>query len=520
MYAVARELGGGSYGKVFQASELGTRRQFAIKKLYLRPDARAECIISLRELDMMASFQHPHLMPLTDAILRIPPTVPEITDDGREDNISLVMPCGDCTLHDKIRQKAPLAERKAYLWQMLSGLHYLHQHNIIHRDLKPENFLLFGTQLKISDFGMSRYYIACEKRSPGLVTAWYRAPEIFYQQPYGLASDIWSLGCIWAETISGQPLVDGHSTKDRQTDHYNREVDYNTHQKIYKMFGGQPPIWTGNGPLPVTTGLATNVSRITSRRTGGLRPITYSAASITIHEALRLNPQIISEFDRSPGTYQQFLDLLAQMLIIDPATRATTTTLLKHEFFDGYRPQLAATVQGPVTPHQVHFDERRDLAVLLLDHQNYDKYSYRVKFLALDIIDRILLARPLADETGIRKYTMVALYLAEKYWRGEEACSIYDLVAIEEMDFDGYPQREHEVIRDILHYRIYRPTLYDYLTELKDIKRAYHIFRHALPFNGLRLDYWATMVIWLLRHYYDEKIKPVAHLPLMQPNSA
>jgi cyclin-dependent kinase 8/11 len=98
---------------------------------------------------------------------------------------------------------------KSLMFQLLHGLHYLHENWIIHRDLKPQNLLVVGTGpdfglLKIADFGLARIFQspvkALSEVEKVVVTLWYRAPELLLgAKHYNTAVDMWAVGCIFAE---------------------------------------------------------------------------------------------------------------------------------------------------------------------------------------------------------------------------------------------------------------------------------------------------------------------------------
>ncbi|KAK4843939.1 hypothetical protein QYF36_014587 [Acer negundo] len=103
-----------------------------------------------------------------------------------------------------------------FLYQLLRGLKYIHSANVFHRDLKPKNILANADcKLKICDFGLARVSF---NDAPSAIfwtdyvaTRWYRAPELcgsFFSK-YTPAIDTWSIGCIFAEMLSGKPLFPG-----------------------------------------------------------------------------------------------------------------------------------------------------------------------------------------------------------------------------------------------------------------------------------------------------------------------
>jgi len=104
-------------------------------------------------------------------------------------------------------KKIPLDKIKHITKYLLKGLSYLHDNGIIHRDLKPENILINEEQdiLKLVDFGISTKVKESEtfKKRTMLGTPWYMAPEIIMEKPYAYEADIWSVGCIIFELVTG-----------------------------------------------------------------------------------------------------------------------------------------------------------------------------------------------------------------------------------------------------------------------------------------------------------------------------
>jgi serine/threonine protein kinase len=103
---------------------------------------------------------------------------------------------------------------KEFCFQLLIGIKYCHKKGIMHRDLKPQNLLIEnGSKLKIADFGLSRNFsIPIGKFTHEVVTLWYRSPEILLgAKCYSTPIDLWSIGCILVEMLSGRPCFCGES---------------------------------------------------------------------------------------------------------------------------------------------------------------------------------------------------------------------------------------------------------------------------------------------------------------------
>ncbi|CAH1441854.1 unnamed protein product [Lactuca virosa] len=118
----------------------------------------------------------------------------------------------------KANEKLTPEQCRFFLYQLLRGLKYMHSANVFHRDLKPKNILVNADcKLKICDFGIARVVF---NDTPTAVcwtdyvaTRWYRAPELcgsFFSK-YTQAIDTWSIGCIFAELLTGKPLFPGKS---------------------------------------------------------------------------------------------------------------------------------------------------------------------------------------------------------------------------------------------------------------------------------------------------------------------
>lgn len=124
-------------------------------------------------------------------------------------------------LHNVIRGNILQEIHKQYIiYQLLRALKYIHSGELIHRDLKPSNLLLNSDcHAKLCDFGLCRSLAsdASDMSKIALTdyvaTRWYRPPEIILGSvKYSKGVDMWAVGCIIAELMSGKPLFPGTST--------------------------------------------------------------------------------------------------------------------------------------------------------------------------------------------------------------------------------------------------------------------------------------------------------------------
>lgn len=203
----------GSYGFVSRAREETTGEIVAIKKLKLNPSADGGFpVTALREIQTLNAAKHRHIVDLREIV----------TGSSDSGSVYLVMDFIEHdlkTLQEEMDEPFLPSETKTLLLQLGSAVEYLHDHWIIHRDLKTSNILMNNRgEIKLADFGMARF---CGDPAPSnltqlVVTLWYRAPELLLGcTDYGPAIDMWSMGCIFGELLTRNPLLQGKNEVDQ-----------------------------------------------------------------------------------------------------------------------------------------------------------------------------------------------------------------------------------------------------------------------------------------------------------------
>uniref|UniRef100_A0AC35U3E6 Stress-activated protein kinase JNK n=1 Tax=Rhabditophanes sp. KR3021 TaxID=114890 RepID=A0AC35U3E6_9BILA len=203
-YVDIQIIGNGAQGVVYSATDTLTSTQVAIKKLS-RPFANAtHAKRAYREFCLMSIVRHRNIISLYNAF------TPQQTIDEFSD-LYIVMEKMDATLQQVIQMDLDHERISYLLYQMLCGIKHLHSAGIIHRDLKPSNIVVNRQcVLKILDFGLARSAATANlNMTPYVVTRYYRAPEVILGMQYHEIVDVWAIGCIFGELISGRVMFQG-----------------------------------------------------------------------------------------------------------------------------------------------------------------------------------------------------------------------------------------------------------------------------------------------------------------------
>ncbi|CAL5442400.1 unnamed protein product [Camellia sinensis] len=189
-YQVQEVVGKGSYGIVGSATDTHTGERVAIKKINDVFDHVSDATRILREIKLLRLLRHPDIVEIKHIML--PPSRREFKD------IYVVFELMESDLHQVIKANDDLTPEhyQFFLYQLLRGLKFIHTANVFHRDLKPKNILANADcKLKICDFGLAR-------------VSFNEAPSAIFWT-YTPAIDVWSIGCIFAEMLTGKPLFPG-----------------------------------------------------------------------------------------------------------------------------------------------------------------------------------------------------------------------------------------------------------------------------------------------------------------------
>ena len=204
-YAIERELGRGGMATVYLARDLRHRRAVAVKVLHPELSAQLGPERFLKEIELTASLQHPHILPLFDS-------------GEAGGSLYYVMPYvnGESLRARLARERLlPVDEAVRITREVASALDYAHRHGVVHRDVKPENILLHDGAALVADFGIALAvaHATGERITQtgfSIGTPQYMAPEqAMAEREIDARADIYALGVVLYEMLSGEPPFTG-----------------------------------------------------------------------------------------------------------------------------------------------------------------------------------------------------------------------------------------------------------------------------------------------------------------------
>lgn len=448
----SKKITAGVYGHIYVATDPTNDREIVVKRNIVITNV--DFSGALREMDIMNMVNgHPCIVNLYQIIIGQPfakPMTPLMNNQDREDYIYFAMERAKCDLFDLVQQKKNQEVTDLYLPLMvhiLLGVEYLHGKNIMHLDIKTSNVLIdYQNHAILCDFGMSRWHFwrfdTQEHKFPGFICTFpYRPPEVIRMAPYTLSADIWSLGCVFYEMITGA---------------FFNHLDRGHSKSI--------------------------LSYIKNRLN---KPISFY-----------LNP-FRNRFRRE-GVFEKICDLMSGMLCFNPEDRLTATQCLDHPLFEPYRDIIAQVrksyppIPFPIEKLTIKHTHFRELVYANYANvlQNIPRDSYgvvskpsgvvpfkvrnfvdlcppHVVFHALDMCERYNILCPEPQETAY----MSILYMAMKYHDCFVSFGTVYMFFMGTRDFSYGDFLDLEVqIIQLLGFRFYRTNLYDLVSRIRSIR--------------------------------------------------
>ncbi|KAF5703266.1 CMGC CDK kinase [Fusarium mundagurra] len=321
-YEKLNDIEEGTYGWVARATNKATGKVVALKRLKLEPqDRNGLPVTGLREIQILKDCQHRNIVTMEEVVVGDDVSRP----DKQFSSLFLVLEFVEHDLKsilDDMPEPFLSSEVKRLLLQLTSGIAYLHDNWILHRDLKTSNLLLNNRgQLKIADFGMARYVgDPPPKLTQLVVTLWYRAPELLLgAKTYDAAVDMWSVGCIFGELITREPLLQGKNEVDQVS-------------RTFELCGvPTEETWPGFRRLP------------------NARSLRLPKTQVATGSVIRA---------RFPGLTTAGANLLGDLLSLDPERRPSASEMLQHEYFR-QDPKPKPESMFPTFPSKANQERRR-----------------------------------------------------------------------------------------------------------------------------------------------------------------
>ncbi|KAJ3352602.1 cyclin-dependent serine/threonine protein kinase [Allomyces javanicus] len=293
-----------TYGIVYKAQNRETGDIVALKRIRLDNEEEGVPCTAIREISLLKELHHPNIVRLYDVV-------------HTDKKLTLVFEFMDSDLKkymDACSGDVDPSIIQQFMFQLLRGIAFCHEHRVLHRDLKPQNLLITKKcDLKLADFGLARAFgIPVRHYSSEVVTLWYRAPDVLMgSRQYSTSIDIWSAGCIFAEMATGRPLFAGSTGPDQL-------------YRIYKVLGTPTAATWPTGPaLPEWRDDWPQLDPVP------LEPMV---------------PKLLDAQGQAGPT--SGVDLLKRMLAYAPEQRIGAYAALLHPYFDSVR-DLFPPLPGP-----------------------------------------------------------------------------------------------------------------------------------------------------------------------------
>ena len=305
-YEILDWLGGGRFGDVFLAHDTILDKDFALKISRMRKE---EIAMLKDEARLLASLNHPNIVRFYNI-------------DFIDNKFVLVMEfIKGSTLREFISDEGLGIEKAVSITaQILDAIQYAHKNGVLHRDLKPENILLTEKDqkkfIKVADFGLARFIRAGSLSASTAGTPIYMSPEV-WQGSYTEKSDIWSIGTILYELLTGTPpfLANDLAT---------------LHKKIEKSNYLMPTVLRIQIPQYIEDAILKCLSLTPESRPDAnelLKMITRKGKAIKVVSSISLPAKLAKPIKLTPAQEDIINQVEGNILLLGQAGCGKTTTL-------------------------------------------------------------------------------------------------------------------------------------------------------------------------------------------------
>ncbi|OHT02848.1 CAMK family protein kinase [Tritrichomonas foetus] len=205
-YKDRRQIGKGSYGKVYLMRDTQTNELVVVKTIPIKSKDTKSKSTAQREAKLLRMMQHPNIIMYLDSFF-----------DSQGDFCIVLEYADGKDLQKYLETHKQIAEKQVLqiFTQIILGLDYIHSQNVLHRDIKTANVFLFRKGLvKLGDFGIAREVQNDELAGTLIGTPYFMCPELLRGQRYGFPADIWAAGCVLFELLAGKHAFTGKSREE------------------------------------------------------------------------------------------------------------------------------------------------------------------------------------------------------------------------------------------------------------------------------------------------------------------
>ena len=440
----------------------------AVKRNYVTN--QTDFIGSIRELDFIAQLEHPHIVEYERVYKRDEMKIKEnrnLVEYGPSDTIYIAMEYG---IRDGISMmtdgRMGWKQKKQVILELLLGLEYMHNLDVAHLDIKVPNFIQIKgpdgiVRTKWCDFGTAIWYTKHNLNDTEKITTYaYRPPEIaFGRSDYDTKADIWSFGCVIIALL----------TRDELTfiDIDKSDVS-NTVLARYLI--NRVPTKVTPDDLAYLDPRKKIIRKFDYKKRNAGRPSLYNIIKFEGRK----------KFDASPGSYNELLDLLSNIIILRPNKRWDAGQILKHSFFNFGRKYVAKINTGEPAKRRRNILVVTDKKLRKLTANYYREtfsdfgprfHPYRVMFHALDIYDQAI-SHQLDQKLGELVHddlVKVCGYLALKLIIDNYDINYFEStfgVKLSKRKYKLMEQLEYELVCNELNGKLYQDTLLE-MTDMK-----------------------------------------------------
>lgn len=439
-----KEINVGTYGSIYDLGESVLKVNMV--ELYCGK------LNSIREVDCMLRLKdEPNIAKIEKIIIDEQPRWR--TKEQKTDTIHFTMPKADCDLMnystDSVSKKIKIVR------DLIRGLAGVHKHGIAHRDIKPENVLMYGDTPFISDFGFSSIITMQEYQTEGVGTGEFKSPEILLNAvDHGLPSDVWALGQLILEFMSGEVLTK-RKRNDTQTQFLIRVLN--------------------NLPKPMTSKEKKIFLSFIKSGKNVLAKTKYKGRSFS---------KRVSE-EGLPGKYDLFIEMLESMFNVLPKNRPTIFELYSHPYWKtaGYSDEIETNYKFIALVNLTNLEMRKNVCEMVLGYarERPSWYSTRKMFHAIDLYLRYLEM----NESGvIQKSDVEKTYKQIFFACVDIACKMFTTFG-EYVPISDFTDIDSDIIEKIvidyliqLNFKPYRTTIFEHTQ--KQIVDVFKYFRFFL----------------------------------------